>query len=346
MSILEHVSTCPVCEATSEDAIKDPSAFNRKSGQAYLKPLADTLHLDLEEIYKQLETFICRKCGAVFFNPWFNQSARNRIFIQGHPIHNVGWRTFQERFEQNLNPNLQIPPDQLIDLLRSRVGELNAYAELGCPFQGLLLHMADDDMVSSAGRISSVFTSMRPRDYRRFLPPLRLFMRVGGLGNLLVRMLSLSRRRRNQLRGRWRDEQFSEQTRDISRAFVPLQSSKFWGLNCSMYGESCSAIASRALGATVVPYPQFAKSSITYDAIGIFNVLDHQEDPLSLLRECLSKGRAVICLSHEAPIAPQHHYGLGRAFFESLTKTVDCCSVEELSDRRSGTVLYLLTSKR
>jgi len=344
ISVLELSSDCPVCRAPSDDAVNQPQAFDRTSGQAYLKPLADAVNLDLEEIYNTIKSFLCQTCGAVFFNPWFNQSARNRIFIQGHPVHNVGWRTLQERFEQRLNPNLQIPPNQLLQAVQARVGEIKTYVELGCPFQGLMLHMADDDMVSSIGRDSSVFTSMRPQDYQRFLPPLRLFMRVGGLGNFLARRLSLVRNRRNYLRGRWYKDSFPEQTRQISRTFVPLQSSKFWGLNCSMFGDSCTAIANRILGATVVPYPQFFSSSTTYDLIGIFNVLDHQDEPINLLQMCLQKARAVVCLGHEAPISPQHHYGLGRNFFESLNKILDSCSVTELSDRDSGTVLYLLTS--
>lgn len=335
---------CPVCKASSDNADEKPEAFDRTSGQAYLRPYADSAGLSLADLYESIKAFECRACGAVFFNPWFDQSARNRIFIEGHPVHNVGWRSLQERFEQRLNPNLQIAPDLLMEAVRARVGKVSSYAELGCPFQGLLLHMADDDLIGSVGRDRSRFTSMRAQDYQRFLPPLRLFMRLGGLANAGARQLSIVRRKRNRLRGRWYEDSFPEETREVLRTFVPLQSSKFWGLNCSLFGDSCTALANRALGATVVPYPQFADSPTTYDLIGIFNVLDHQDDPLSLLRQCLKKGRAVVCLGHEAPISPQHHYGLGRSFFESLKETIDSCLVEELSQEDSGTVLYLLTS--
>lgn len=342
MPVLEHLPFCPVCRAPLEDAVEHPEAFDRTSGQAYLKPLTDVVHLDLAEIYEEINSYLCQGCGSVFFNPWLNQAARNQVFIQGHPVHNVGWRSLQERFEQRLNPNLQVSPDRLMQILRNRVGEINTYAEVGCPFQGLLMHMASDDAIGSLGRNPSVFTSMGPQGYRRFFPPLRLFMRVGGLAKFLARQLSLVRRWRNHLRRRWYPNSVPEAARGIERTFIPLQSSKFWGLNCSMYGDSCGTIANRVLGATVVSYPQFSESLATFDVIGIFNVLDHQDDPLSLLRQCLSKSRAVICLGHEAPISPQHHYGLGRRFFESLEKTIGSCYIEELSSRDSGTVLYLL----
>lgn len=341
---LEHSENCPVCKASSRKADERPGAFDRTSGQAYLKPFADAAGLSLDDLYQSLKTFQCKACGAVFFNPWFDQSARNHIFVRGHPVHNVGWRSLQERFEQRLNPNLQIAPRLLMEAVNARVGKVSSYVELGCPFQGLLLHMADDDLIDSVGRETFRFTSMRAQDYRRFLPPLRLFMRIGGLANAGARQLSVIRRQRNRLRGRWYKDAFSEETRQVSRTFVPLQSSKFWGMNCSMFGDSCTALANHALGATVVSYPQFADSPATHDLIGIFNILDHQDDPLSLLRRCLKKGRAVVCLGHEAPISPQHHFGLGRAFFESLSETIDSCLVEELSSEHSGTVLYLLTS--
>lgn len=341
---LEHSETCPVCRASTDSGYERPEAFDRTSGHAYLKPLASTMGSDIAEIYESLKTFQCGVCGAVFFNPWFDQSARNLIFVQGHPVHNAGWRNLQERFEQGLNPSLQIEPRLLMEAVNARVGEVRTYAELGCPFQGLLLHMAHDDSIGSISQEMSVFTSMRSHDYRRFLPPLRLFMRLGGIASYGARQLSIVRRRRNKLRGRWYEDAFPEETLGVSRTFVPLQSSKFWGLNCSMFGDSCTALASRVLSASVVPYEQFSNSTVTYDLIGIFNVLDHQDDPLSLLRLCLSKCRAVVCLGHEAPISPQHQYGLGRTFFEMLSKNVGSCVVEELGREDSGDVLYLIRS--
>ena len=343
-SVLAYSPSCPVCNTSVQFAERDPDAFDRLGGDRYLQPLADSLKVHLEDIYTSISTFRCTECGAVFFNPWFNHLARNQIFLQGHPIHNVGWRNFQERFEQRLCPNLQLPLEDLLRAVRQRIGVVTTYAELGCPFQGLLLHLADDATVGSIGRSASVFTSMRAQDYRRFLPPLRQFMRIAGLGKSWSRQLSLIRRRRNKLRGRWYWGSNGNDSPKFERTFVPLQSSKFWGLNCSMYGDSCVATASRSLNATVVPQSQFMESQFRYDLIGLFNVLDHQDDPLTLLRQCLSKSRAVVYLGHEAPISAQHHFGLGRSFFHLLSKSLGSCSVEELSHPESRTILYLLTS--
>ena len=344
-SALSFSSFCPVCNCSIRHAEEQPDAFDKSGGDAYLLPLANSLGISLEEIYASISVFRCSNCGAVFFNPWFNHLARNCIFLEGHPIHNVGWRNLQERFEQNLRPSLQMPLGALLEVVQERIGRIETYAELGCPFQGLLLHFANNTKVSALGQSASVFTSMRAEDYRRFLPPLRQFMRTAGLSKVWSRRLSLVRQWRNKFRGRWRQNSTDYDSLGLKRTFIPLQSSKFWGLNCSMYGDSCAATAHRCLDAAVLPQALFMESDFCYDLIGLFNVLDHQDDPLKLLRQCLSKGRAVLCLGHESPISAQHHFGLGRSFFQLLDRTLGQCSVEELSHPESQTNLYLLTPK-
>lgn len=336
-------STCPICGASVDHAAEHPKTADRNGGREYLQALCDSSGITFNELVSQLKMYQCGRCRGYFYNPWLSESARNSVFITGHPIHNVGWRNYQERREQRLNPKLQVAVDRLLEMMSSPQGEPTTYLEIGCPFQGLLLHFANDQEIEMPQQGLSTFGSMNASEYKRFLPSLRLFMRLGALARGVSDVLTRLQKYRHKLRGRWHPTAVSEAAVRPRRYFVPLQSSKFWGSNCAMYGNSCAAVAHQALGAEVLTYEQFAHTEHSFDAIGLFNVLDHQDSPLNLLTTCLEHSRLVLCLSHDAPFAPQHHIGLGREFFKSLEQTVAGCKVTELSKQSSNTVLFLIT---
>lgn len=341
--ILKFDTSCPVCAQSIDLAIEQPAAVDRSGGREYLQALCDKSGTSFDQLTLKLKIYQCGSCRGYFFNPWLSESARNSVFIIGHPIHNVGWRNYQERREQRLNPNLQVSIERLLQVIASGSNELASYVEIGCPFQGLLLHFADDKKLGAPQNDSSNFSSMRIREYRRFLPSLRLFMRLGAIAKRLADVMTLLQRRRHQLRGRWHASTKERGDLRLHRYFVPLQSSKFWGANCAMYGNSCVAVAHQDLGAEVLTFEQFVSAERTFDVVGLFNVLDHQDSPLKLLQSCLNRARVVLCLSHESPFAPQHHIGLGREFFESLEQTISGCQVTELSQPSSTTVLFSVT---
>jgi len=335
-------SSCPICGASVEYATEHPQTVDRNGGREYLQALCDSSGTTFIELVSELKMYQCGRCRGYFYNPWLSESSRNSVFITGHPIHNIGWRNYQERREQRLNPNIQISVDRLIEIMSSPQGKPTTYLEIGCPFQGLLLHFASDQEVEIPQQRLSAFGSMKASEYKRFLPSLRLFMRLGALARGLSDVLTWSQKCRHKLRGRWHPNIFTEAPPQLRRYFVPLQSSKFWGSNCAMFGNSCTAVAHQALGAEILTYDQFAHTDRAFDAIGLFNVLDHQDSPLTLLKTCLERSRLVLCLSHDAPFAPQHHIGLGREFFESLERTIAGCTVTELSKNNSNTVLFLV----
>jgi len=82
-----------------------------------------------------------------------------------------------------------------------------------------------------------------------------------------------------------------------------------------------------------------------YDLAGLFNVLDHQDDPLKLLKEVLHVSKLVVCMSHNMPFSCQHHYGLGKEFFLNLPSIIDGCDVESISGDDGADCLFLITSQ-
>lgn len=312
-------------------------SFEELGGRAYLESAAELGAINFDDLTKQMSGFRCSRCGAEFLNPWLDIESRNNIFVQGHPVHNAGWRRFMERVERGLLPNLNSNPADMVHEIETKVGPIENYAELGCPFQGLLLHWTSEESVRAWSRTTSRFTSMKRKQFTRFLPSSKIFMMLGLVASNISRFTSQVRHRRDRLRGRWQAPGSLASRRPRNLYFVPLHSSGFWGVNCSMFGDSCTATIREVSGAKVLPFKVFEElgEDRKFDLIGLFNVLDHQDDPLTVLKRCLARSRAILCTTHNAPYSQQHHFGLGVGFFENLPSLLDNCEVMDLTNSTS-----------
>ena len=344
--LLTMRNSCPVCGASGELCETDAAAFDFDQGLGYLAPLLEVEADDFKSSLGRMKPLKCCVCKANYLDPWLSSDSQSQVFITGHPVHNVGWRSFLERIERNLTPDLQIDPEKLFETLNVKSGGLSNYFELGCPFQGLLLHLSKRSSLEEYRKVSSQFGGMAPKHSRRFLWPFRAFMRVASFAKNLAFITSKLRTYRDKFRHRFQNEPnlSLRNLPELRRYFVPLESTKFWGVNCSMYGESCAATAMSSLHAKIISRNQLKRfGKIPNSCIGLFNVLDHQDDPLELLRECLAQASVVVVLGHQPPLGVQHHFGLGSDFFEHLPALIDGVEVSRLSPGGANTLLYTLS---
>jgi hypothetical protein len=338
---------CPVCETPTLQNFEAPDAFGFLGAEYYLQAVARSSKSTVEDLSKLFRPYLCSHCGANYLDPWLTIAGRNEVFISGHPVHNVGWRNLQQLVERNLVPSLVLSPIEIIRSASALIGPINSYVELGCPFQGLLVHMAPEESLTEWSAKQTTFTSMNRTEYNRFLLPMRIYMFLAKQSSNLARLIMRTLRVRDKVRGRWIKRRDLADNSFPEKFFVPLQSSKFWGLNCSMYGDSCVSTSRTALDAETLSYQTFVSSEVRnkFDLIGLFNVLDHQDNPIDLMRVCLAKAKAVVVLGHDLPFARQHHFGLGKTFFDNLERTVGPCDVVRLSPENSKSLLYLIISK-
>lgn len=312
----------------------------------YLKPLATRGAIDLDSLLRKMRGVQCLDCAAVYLDPWISRKRRKDIFLNGHAVHNTGWRFFLEKYEQNRSPWFGATISEILDAAESVTGPVRRYAEIGCPFQGLLLSASTPKSLQTwASLRGQKLANMRPETYERFLAPARIFLRLAALSSRIALTVSWLRRSRNKLRRRIELKNADVRLLKLtSRDFIPVQSSSFWGMNCTLFGNSCISTASTALGVDIVTYEQFSNFSgpKLYDLVGVFNVLDHTDNPMNILRSCLTAAKAVICFGHDTTLGKQHQFGLTREFFERLPHIIDGCEVRAIGNSSGSNLLYLI----
>jgi len=335
--LLLQLKNCPVCGIghSGDDVVTD--AFDFSDGERYLAPLARDLGISVNQLFQNVKSYRCSNCFAHYLNPWLSLSSRNRVFVSGHSIHNMGWFHFQQKITGGAGARLPLSPKTLISSIVTRHGPMHSYVELGCPFQGLLMHVNSVQTVPSTRKKPSLPITMESEEYKRLPSPAARYLRTRGLLDLGFFKLLKSFAAK--------PIKTSQETLVLpSLSFARLPSTKFWGENCSLYGNSCSASLSVAFG---IPITSLDSLRVMPDqsihTVGLFNVLDHLDDPLGILRLSLRLARVVVCCSHNQPFGIQHQVGMGHDFFKRLPNLIENCEVEILSESDSEDVLCFLS---
>ena len=103
--------------------------------------LADELDLTVSELVALFCVYRCAKCSTVYCDPWLSTTGMTRLYTNRHPQHLLGWQHFYQWAQKKGDGSQSTYEQRLWNLLNKVVGEIKTYAELGCPFMGLLLYL-------------------------------------------------------------------------------------------------------------------------------------------------------------------------------------------------------------
>jgi hypothetical protein len=250
-----------------------------------------------------MKAFQCEACHAVYCDPWISTEARKWIFSVGTPQHNVGWSNFfgwaerDQRYCDHIRPHLIALWDEI---LRTFPGKVTSYAEVNCPFNGLLPVFAELQRPQIGQKdVSTYFRNQRskathPRSQRTLsLPTLSLRKR-------------LSRAKPENGASIEAPLPYPEQ-----RYLLLVPSHVIWGRNCNALGTSCHATAQEMLGASLLYLEELRARTQPLDVFAFINTLDHTDEPLKIVETALAHARLVVIENHgEANLGKQHLWGL------------------------------------
>lgn len=331
------VKRCPVCGNTSRQESSEGIASARgDSGRHYLKFAADKLQMPIEQLLDTIKVFQCDECRTFYCDPWISSETASYIFTDGAPDHMAGWGNFEHWLSAPCPNAVGATNQRLYQLVEERIGRLSAYAEYGCPFQGFLLLFRGME-VAPDQRIDLFSQAMKRSPDIRWSTSPRVYLRAQRIAGALTIGYHRLRLKKEAMRARAAEAISPCYPLPEKRTLLTQETTKRWGNNCVRYGGSCNYYSSRILGAEVLPFDE--KLSIhtdgqpaEYDLIGIFNIIDHTNAPLEVLRSSLRLARHVVVVNHHASTAgKQHLFAFHHSFPNWLASTLKGVTVEDLS---------------
>jgi len=265
-----------------------------------------TTHIELLQDAHQVE---CTDCGSIYLDPWLTEASQVTLFQVASPTHVSGWTDWEIATRTGAG---QPHMNRLAQLLTSRLAPINHYVEVACPFSGLLLATTPPERV--VGWRASNAPSSR-WDWR--MTKMARINSWWSRWGLAITDLILKLRRAAYGAKTVR----SSTTLPFSavRTLAVVPSLRRWSFGCTRYGSGCTQVAMQSLDCQVKLLDELPANSA--DLLGIFNSIDHVDDPVAVLRRSLEIAPNVVVGGHEPSRAKyQHAYALDAETLRRLGK--------------------------
>ena len=339
--LLHKVKSCPVCGAgiSSSSLVLDHCPGSNR----YTSALCEKLGVNESVLLDRLKLFSCANCKADFYNPYLSAEARSILFNQAYPLHNRGWSIFDNYmgFKSDYSEHL-IQRNRILQLLTSVVPVIR-YAEVICPMNGLfplLFERQERSLNFSSGRTAK--KRIIAKQLNTFL--VRLVGNFSLFGRLFEKMSFYLRKKAVYKEIIFRDLHSSENSfKYIQKYLIDCPSSMVWRSHCNKWGFHCSAFSQFILPISQVP------DVSNFDCVGLYNILDHIDQPLEVLKLLLMSSKIVFVDTHLASGA-QHSFFLTNELFENLPYLIPGLKIRDVSDyvigrrpRHSDNAFYLMS---
>jgi len=311
---LARYPSCPVCASRSRRPVFDNAGPNR-----YIRAIPSVAALSVREIRELLQVHRCEECSASYCDPWLSRRTSGRLYATGFGQHVQGWRIFHESLADSDVETHCYWQKHAWEWIRAAFGPVRSYAELNCPFTGLLtlFRRAESDPASYRRLVQASLRNARSG--RRY---------PGGLGASFRRLLRPAvSARAMRLVGS------GPVATPRERCLVIEPSSLCWGSNCISSGVSCHALAPDLLGAALSNFEDVCRDGIRFD-VAVLTQLDHHFEPMALLDRFLEVSTVVMVAGHSSnrftkqhlmafgPETVQHLVGRGYAAVDLTNETV------------------------
>jgi hypothetical protein len=341
--VLHTIGACPLCGSNKR------RPHSRALPNLYSEKLANLTGMDETELIDCLPNVACSNCGLIYKRRWFAREVLEELFRNAVPWHPKGWDAVSDRFTAD---NFFSELGRYEDALR------NDDVEQAARWRRALLSIIDSspelqghpdrpaiDRAIESGDCATITQHQHlirnsinePAPFKRFtgfrsqemwnwcverIGPLHAYAEVGCP---LWGMLPIAGHEAKQA------------------VFLSKPEPNYWADKCRMNGRTCTAALQNDSGIQSMPWSAAAPGE--FDLVGLFQYLDHLEDPLGFMDELFSRARAcAVILDHfSQPTAIQHFTGWTPEAIEWLArhfnKRVDD-GFEPIRD--SGNRLYLL----
>ncbi len=337
---LMSVKNCPVCGSADRAAARDGMATGRRDmGLHYLKHAARQLSISVEQLADAAKVYQCINCDTYYCDPWLSPATAAYIFTAGAPDHIAGWGNFEHWLSSSHPNNAEAHNRKLYGIVQKKIGTVSSYAEFGCPFQGFLLMFRTQE-VTPAQRIALFASAMRRDADVRWTLGTRLYQYATRWASYLLIAYHRLRALKEFHRGSAMPEVKLSSIGPSIRLLLTQDTTRAWGNNCVRYGASCRYYANTMLGVDALPFCDTVDAvqvNGRVDLLGIFNGLDHTQDPVQVIRDALRMARHVVIKTHHAEFSgKQHQYAFSEKFPQWLNNVLDKAVVQDITGEMIG----------
>ena len=304
---------CPICGCAG----RTPSPFPIGETGFYVKEIAKFLDLDQVRLANEMTLFCCQQCETLWYDPWFKLSLVASIYTYVAGRHKFGWSSLRAWVTGSARNYQQVWPN-IMDVIEEISGPAATYAEVNCPFSGVLIPMHEKRFGERARNLAGNRLAVLSGAYGD-----RIFKRdYADAAALRDTVASTISQQPSQLLGK--------------RYLIDEPSPMCWNRSCTYAGANCWAIAKDLLVDDIVTFKDLGSG---IDVIGFFNTFDHFPRPVDVLKTALSVARHVIIDLHAYGWTDcQHHFNIGIGFTDYLRSLG--IEAYEVTDRiRSGGTL-------
>ena len=284
---LSRYPSCPVCASRSRRPIADNAGDNR-----YTRAIPLVAAVSLGEIRDLLQVFHCDECSASYCDPWLSRRTSGSLYATGFGQHVKGWRIFHESVADSDVETHSYWQRHAWERINAVAGPVRSYAELNCPFTGMLtfFRRAEVDPGSYRRLVQASLRSVRSG--RRYPGGLRAPFRRLMRRSIPVTASAPARHGHLAL--------------PSERFLVIAPSSLCWGSNCISSGVSCHALAPALLGSPIVNLEDVRRDDFRFD-VAVLTQLDHHFEPMVLLDRFLEISKLVMVVCHSSNRFTKQH---------------------------------------
>lgn len=336
------ITHCPLC--SSRVRRPAPAAL----ANLYSEQLAQLTGMSEGELLAQFSNVECTQCGLIYKQRWFLPSPLHRLFESAVAAHPRGWDVISERFSfANFSVEVGLLESALAN---SDVLNVARYQRA----LGALVDSMPESAAAQKRELLSLIAAKHIAALRLKLPNLKYYFAApfpfkrfagfsapelwqwleaqlgpiahyGELGCPLWGFLS------------------APVASSAKRSIISRAEANYWGKSCVQNGQTCVSALHQRSDVQSVDFAEMPSDS--FDVIGLYQYLDHVNEPMPLLRSALiaSKALALIVDSATLPCAIQHVSAWSAAAIAAAAKLLNCRVVTGFAPiERSGNALYLL----
>ena len=290
---------CPVCGGGD----REPSALGHRDAGVYVRALSTQIGIKPDALLALMSLQACRRCESVWFDPWFTPEAIASVYGYAAGRHRHGWSILSDWASGTPRADLDLLP-RIWKLLTRATPEISSYAEVNCPFSGLLTHLHErrhpnENRISIAGKLVQLGAMYRPTALEMEYASERRFADI------------------IDMEPPWAAAATTEL--HPRRYLINEPSGMCWDHSCIHHGASCKALAQDVFFEAMTTFEALLDRETRLSAIGLFSTLDHFQDPVRVLNKAIGAADLVIAELHpvERP-DPQHLYNFGNGLVDLL----------------------------